>query len=77
MYADLPRGGKIAVRTVMRPEPDLKLLAKAVWSMALRDVQDRARRERVLNRAAIRTTYPPAADGPVSGVFRPRPARRD
>lgn len=58
-YAELPRGGRVSVRAVMRPEPDVHLLAKAVRDIALKEMQTRIRRERVLNRATIRAHLSP------------------
>ena len=58
-YTVLPGGRRISVRVVMRPEPDIKMLAKVFMKMALDDVDTRMRRERKLNRAAIRATYSP------------------
>jgi hypothetical protein len=61
-YTDMPDGRKIAVRVVMRPEPDLKLLAKALVLIAEREVKKRQRLERLLTRQAIRASGLPLAD---------------
>jgi hypothetical protein len=61
-YSEMPDGRRIAVRVVMRPEPDLKLLAKTLVLMAEREVKKRQHLERLLTRQAIRATGLPLAD---------------
>lgn len=61
-YAELPRGGRVSVRSIMRPEPDIKMIAKVIRDIAIRDVDTRMQRQRKLSRAAIRATYPQPAD---------------
>jgi hypothetical protein len=61
-YTVTSSGHRISVRPLMRPETNIELFAKALVMIAERDLKNRLRRERVLNRTAIRAIYPPPAD---------------
>ncbi|BBZ30274.1 hypothetical protein MMAD_45690 [Mycolicibacterium madagascariense] len=40
-YAEMPNGRRVSVRPVMKPEPDIKMLAKVLLRMALDDIKGR------------------------------------
>jgi hypothetical protein len=40
-YSVMPDGRRISVRLLMRPQPDVHMLAKVFWQMALDDMKER------------------------------------
>ena len=65
-YSVTPDGRRIAIRAVMRLEPDLHLLAKAVWHMALKEVEEettvRTHRLQLVTHRALANYDLPQAD---------------
>jgi hypothetical protein len=39
-YAVTPNGRVISVRSVVRPDPDARLIAKVYWQMAMQEVEE-------------------------------------
>jgi hypothetical protein len=51
-YSVTPSGRAISIRTVVRPTPDAKLLARVYWQMAIRDIEEEKQAHQSLSDSA-------------------------